>query len=584
MTPYRSLLASLAVLAALASGASALSPDQVLIVANADVPDSLAVAAYYAQQRQIDPSQVVTLKTTGGYNITREDYESQILNPLRATLVQRGLTEKIRCLALMWGMPVRVLAPQNALGELLITETTKTHYRLAVDYKLLATVGRKFPPPRTEGLAPLADLFESPAPPPPEPLPEWAALLKDADALVGSKLSELSTIRDDPNRAIATRQLTALQFDIHGLEGLIQFLRQAKLATPASLERLQKLLDDGRAKLTALRAAPEGVDNAKAMLAILQQVGGAAAVEAYGQEHKPSTEILRAADASVDSELAMLWWQNYPLDRQMPNLLCWRVHPPSSAPGEIYPPVLLTARIDGPSKADAMRIIHDSVQTEKTGLTGTFYIDAGGPERAKHYDDVLRALAQFVRTRTRIPVVLDESSAVFPPDSCPNAALYVGWYSLQKYVPAFQWIPGSVGWHIASFEAMHLRDPNSPEWCPQMIRNGIAATLGAVDEPTLNTMPQPTDFFALLLTGQYTVAECYWRSVPTTSWRLTLIADPLYNPFKANPQIQLQDLPAGLAPPPQWGAWPAGLMANTSRAPAAATASAPTTATAPASP
>ncbi|MFZ1990070.1 MAG: TIGR03790 family protein, partial [Alphaproteobacteria bacterium] len=378
--------------------------------------------------------------------------------------------------------------------------------------------------------------------------------------------------------------LTALQFDIHGLEGLIQLLRQANLASPASLERLQKLLDNARAKLTELRAAPEGVDNTKATLAILQQVGGAAAVGAYCQEHKPSTDILRAADASVDSELAMLWWEGYPLDRQVPNLLYWRARPPQSAPGQLYPPVLLTARIDGPSKADAMRIIRDSVQTEKVGLTGTFYIDAGGPERAKHYDEFLRALAQLVRTRTHIPVVLDESAAVFPPDSCPNTALYVGWYSLQKYIPAFQWVPGSVGWHIASFEAMHLRDPSSPEWCPQMIRNGVAATLGAVDEPTLATLPMPTDFFALLLTGQYTVAECYWRTVPTASWRLTLIADPLYNPFKVNPQIQLQDLPPGLAPPPQWGAWPAGLVVTTSSAPAATTATSPTTSTAPASP
>ncbi len=32
------------------------------------------------------------------------------------------------------------------------------------------------------------------------------------------------------------------------------------------------------------------------------------------------------------------------------------------------------------------------------------------------------------------------------------------------------------------------------------------------------------------------------------SWRMTLIADPLYNPFAANPQVRLSDLPPRLVP------------------------------------
>jgi hypothetical protein len=29
---------------------------------------------------------------------------------------------------------------------------------------------------------------------------------------------------------------------------------------------------------------------------------------------------------------------------------------------------------------------------------------------------------------------------------------------------------------------------------------------------------------------------------------MMLLADPLYNPFKTNPQVQVKDLPPGLAP------------------------------------
>jgi hypothetical protein len=48
------------------------------------------------------------------------------------------------------------------------------------------------------------------------------------------------------------------------------------------------------------------------------------------------------------------------------------------------------------------------------------------------------------------------------------------------------------------------------------------------------------------MTGDFTVADCYWRTVPHVSWRMTLIADPLYNPFKHKPQYSTWDLPAPL--------------------------------------
>lgn len=79
-----------------------------------------------------------------------------------------------------------------------------------------------------------------------------------------------------------------------------------------------------------------------------------------------------------------------------------------------------------------------------------------------------------------------------------------------------------------------------------MIQNGVAGTLGAVNEPYLGAFPLPQDFFALLLTGRFTLAECYWRTVPSVSWRLTLIADPLYNPFRLRPHLSIHVLPPQL--------------------------------------
>jgi uncharacterized protein (TIGR03790 family) len=574
MTRYLLLLGGLIVLAG-ATGASALAPEEVVIVANANVPESTTAAAYYAQHRQIDPSQIVALETTGGYLISRDDYESQIVRPLRAALLERGLASRTRCLALMWGVPVRVGAPKDPAAEMLKGEATKAHYRLAVDYKLLSTIGRTFPEPRTAGLQPLADLFESPTPAVPEPLPEWGKLLKDVDTMLELKAREVSALETGPKKQIAARQLMALNRDIRGLEGLIRCLQQIELGGTVLVERLQVQLTEAKTRLEQLQTEPHGMDNAKAILAALDETGGVAAAGTYCLEHKGDDFVLHAADAAVDSELAMLWADDYPLDRQLANPLSWRYRRADWAGPTDPPAVLMTARIDGPTPDDALRIIRESVEVEQRGLSGVFYIDAGGPKRAEEYDEVLRQLYRFIKGATHLEVVLDDTPNVFAPGTCPNAALYVGWYSLRKYVPAFQWVPGAVGWHVASWEAMHLRDPSSEEWCPQMIRAGVAATLGAVEEPTLGGLPTPQEFFALLLTGRYTVAECYWRVTPVVSWRVTLIADPLYNPFKADPQVSMEVLPPTLPPPDGWAPAYVPPPAASSSAPATTT-SAPT--------
>ena len=75
--------------------------------------------------------------------------------------------------------------------------------------------------------------------------------------------------------------------------------------------------------------------------------------------------------------------------------------------------------------ADASpRMIYYSVAVERQGLKGTFYIDAGGIQMA--YDRRLVSLHKFVRDHTKFPAVIDTQKELFVPNSCPEAALYVG--------------------------------------------------------------------------------------------------------------------------------------------------------------
>jgi hypothetical protein len=126
-------------------------------------------------------------------------------------------------------------------------------------------------------------------------------------------------------------------------------------------------------------------------------------------------------------------------------------------------------------------------------------------------------------------------------------------------VPACEFKAGAVGYHIASYEMLSLRTDNEKGWVAGMLNDGIASTLGAVAEPYLSSMPPPDEFFPLLLTGKLTLAEVYWKTTPMTSWMMSFIGDPLYTPFKVNPQLKPEQLPPLLqrafeggshAPPP----------------------------------
>jgi hypothetical protein len=99
-------------------------------------------------------------------------------------------------------------------------------------------------------------------------------------------------------------------------------------------------------------------------------------------------------------------------------------------------------------------------------------------------------------------------------------------------VDAFDWVPGAVGYHLASAEATTLRDPSSQVWCKKMLEKGVCATVGPVYEPYLVAFPRPDEFFSLLLRGDLTLVECYSLTNPFNSWMMTLIGDPLYRPFK----------------------------------------------------
>ncbi|MFZ5572755.1 MAG: TIGR03790 family protein [Thermodesulfobacteriota bacterium] len=248
---------------------------------------------------------------------------------------------------------------------------------------------------------------------------------------------------------------------------------------------------------------------------------------------------LKDKTAAVDSELSLVLEKNVPLEGWLPNPACLGYggrrmqRMPSAA--------LLVSRLDGPTPQIVRRIMDDSLITEEKGFGGkNAYFDARWPDQGKtelsgyaFYDRSIHRSAEIVRKSGVMPVVLNADSRLFQPGECPDAAIYCGWYSLGKYVDAFTWAPGAVGYHIASSECTTLKKRNSTVWCKVMLEKGVAATIGPVGEPYVQAFPPPELFFKLLLSGKPTLAECFALSNPFLSWKIILVGDPLYRPFKS---------------------------------------------------
>ncbi|WP_170299791.1 TIGR03790 family protein [Desulfobacter hydrogenophilus] len=252
------------------------------------------------------------------------------------------------------------------------------------------------------------------------------------------------------------------------------------------------------------------------------------------QVNKKIKQLKTSTDkaASLDSELMLIKKEHYKLNFWLPNpfFLPWRSQKTAIDKSD----VIMVSRLDGADASIVKRIVNDSIEAETKGLSGTAYFDARWKDPGQKkvsgyglYDKSIHNAAGRLK-KEGVTVVLDDKQSLFQPGDCPNAALYCGWYSLAKYVDSFTWEKGAVGFHIASSECATLKGKNSHVWCKKMLDNGIAATIGPVGEPYVQSFPLPEVFFNFLTQGKLTLAESYLVSLPYLSWKQVLVGDPLY--------------------------------------------------------
>ena len=232
--------------------------------------------------------------------------------------------------------------------------------------------------------------------------------------------------------------------------------------------------------------------------------------------------------ASVDGELALAALSNPPLIAFVPNPLFNNDRPSALQLNQI----IKVSRLDGPTLADARRLIDQAIEVETTGLIGRSYVDIGGPHAAGD-----RWLDESAKQHTALNFDgdVDRAGGTIPAWARFDApVLYFGWYAGALNGPfaldGFKFPPGAVALHIHSFSADTLRS-TTQGWVGPLVARGVTATFGNVTEPYLELTHQPQLLLKALARGD-TLGDATAYAVPVYSWQAMAVGDPLYRPFK----------------------------------------------------
>jgi uncharacterized protein (TIGR03790 family) len=531
------------ILVVVPTGVLALSASDLVVVYNRNVPESQAVATYYAEKRHVPADNLVGVEVSTSEDMSRQEFDEKLASPVKALVEKLKTQGRTPAVLLVYGIPLRVGPASGTIADRTFSELTvqkvNEYQKQVLDLAI-----------KLDQLTPALPVL------PDKPI--W----------------------NDPSKKLTyTPHQTLVMAQQSCLRGIDYLQKAPATANPATRDEVMSLLVKLKGNSPEARAlmAKMAKSQGRGRQARQRQelLGGNVLINADVQEEMfrgvlPKTALNVAAAmrfnngligelkfweearllyrdrktaAAVDSELTLIMAGVYQAGGWLPNPfnLGYNRLPVIN---RVRARTLMVGRLDGPTPAIARRLVDDALAVEKTGLTGIFYLDARGLTGKAEiggylwFEQHLIRLYDLLKKYSDMKVILDKKPAVFPPGSCSNAALYCGWYSPANYVPAFKWNKGAVGYHVASYEATTLKKPGDNVWCKRMLEEGVAATLGPVTEPYLQSFPLPDRFFPLLMTGKLTLLEVYFLTIPQVSWMQILIGDPLYCPFKKNSAIR----------------------------------------------
>jgi uncharacterized protein (TIGR03790 family) len=538
-----------------------LRADELVLIVNSNEPAGMALAQFYARARHVPDNRILVLDLPTTDDITPQAYATQVVPQVRAFLHSGGLEAKVRCLVPFYGVPLRIAARVNTPAEL-------TEIRSAVEQLAALAPAVKPAIEAVEGLGKRLDpTFE----------PGTGQTIEDLDRRWAAALqkvrSQLPTIPDGRRREEVTREmfvdaapLLGRAADINAKQIDLGLHPERRADESPPLQAEAAAYNQSQADAERLEQLPEDAAARDQLRTLVRAEFGLAQ---YARLLRDQCDYLDARHGGMafDSELALVRWTVH-----FHNFVSGNPYAGGAAPGRTHwfanplfygagrpvgpsSPTMMVVRLDGPTPAIVKTMIATGLRAEANGLHGRIVIDSLGyvpgqePEGKKGYgvyDQTLRELRNILSGRPAADVMFDGTPDLLPAHAADNVALYCGWYAVNGYVPCCDFASGAVAMHVASYTLTTLRQTPNPNWAVGLLDDGVAATIGPVQEPFLFAFPRADDFFPLLLTGKLTLAECYWRTEPVASWQMTCVGDPLYTPYRTNPMLTVADLPLRL--------------------------------------
>jgi uncharacterized protein (TIGR03790 family) len=557
-----------ACLAIAGTSAWGLEPGDVAVVFNTKSPASLQIARYYLNARHLPQDRLIPLTCEPGDWIPEKDYRTTVVPQLLKALKDRDLLpdEKagkagIRCLVTTYDVPLKIGPIEPSVVER--GEIAEYERQLAAIAEDLAAQVLKFDALARSAAVPATTTV--PAATATNPSTTTAAgptaaakptstqilpKVDEADRAAAQRILKLP----EAERDAAVRQFMAILEHLGGSAALLSALplRTDPSMSDAARQKLAQLtadVRDGRAQLAALAPQKESARIRREIVAqrlkIEGVVGQAGAIEEMIHHLRPEQ-----TSACFDNELMLLLAdQSYAREGWVANPMCLDVYAPRrrGPQSTSVPKVLMVCRLDGSSVAKVQEMIDTGLKVEEQGLAGKMYIDARdlhGTDPHSSFDAELRKTADWLKAHSTMETVLEDTGKLLAAKDAPEAAVYCGWYSLNNYQDSGQWVKGAVGYHVASGEMVSLHNPKETGWVVNLLNRGFCGTLGPTEEPYLHSFPKPSQFFPLLLSGDFSQGEVWLLTCPLLSWRQGFVGDPLYNPFKKNPRVKTEDLKA----------------------------------------
>ena len=269
--------------------------------------------------------------------------------------------------------------------------------------------------------------------------------------------------------------------------------------------------------------------------------------------------------ASVDSELTLLYERlagvTPDVDGPLPNPLFLGDAPVAGAArvtretSRLY----MVTRLDGYTADDVIGLID---RASEPSADGRFILD-GKRSLTDKGNQWLRAAADRLASTgvSADRVVFDDTAKVIPDQR--DVLGYYSWGSNDPFIRRrdfnLTFRNGAIGGMFVSTDGRTFREPPKgwtlPSWAnkeawfagsPQslagdLIRAGITGVAGHVAEPLLGHTIRPDILFPAYVSG-LTLAEAYYRAMPSVSWMTVVVGDPLCAPF-AGPTRPIEDPP-----------------------------------------